>query len=165
MHKTTRMILASALFALASPFALAAGPAATIDQLSWMTGTYAGKLGANQLEENWIKAEGRSIAAMVRMTTGEGATSMFEMITIEEVDGSLVLHIQQWNPGFVPRTPAPQKMELSMIADNHVHFTAVTEGGMKSLGYTRSGDSFTIHVENASGNKSDLPLMARDVWE
>ena len=165
MHKTTRMIFASALFTLASPFALAAGPAATIDQLSWMTGTYAGKLGANQLEENWIKAEGRSIAAMVRMTTGEGATSMFEMITIEEVDGSLVLHIQQWNPGFVPRTPAPQKMELSMIADNHVHFTAVSEGGMKSLGYTRSGDSFTIHVENASGNKSDLALTARDVWE
>ena len=165
MQKTTRMILASAQFTLASPFALAAGPAATIDQLSWMTGTYAGKLGANQLEENWIKAEGRSIAAMVRMTTGEGATSMFEMITIEEVDGSLVLHIQQWNPGFAPRTPAPQKMELSMIADNHVHFTAVTEGGMKSLGYTRSGDSFTIHVEGANGNKSDLPLTVRNVWE
>jgi hypothetical protein len=90
---------------------------------------------------------------------------MFEMITIEEVDGSLVLHIQQWNPGFVPRTPAPQKMELSMIADNHVHFTAVTEGGMKSLGYSRSGDSFTIHVEGANGNKSDLPLTVRDVWE
>jgi len=99
MHKTTRMILASALLSLSSPFVFAAGPAATIDQLSWMTGTYAGMLGANQLEENWIKAEGRSIAAMVRMTTGEGATSMFEMITIEEVDGSLVLHIQQWKPG------------------------------------------------------------------
>jgi hypothetical protein len=52
-----------------------------------------------------------------------------------------------------------------MIADNHVHFTAVTEGGMKSLGYTRNGDSFTIHVENANGNKSDLPLSVRDVWE
>jgi len=165
MHKTTRMILASALFTLSSPFAFAAGPAATIDQLSWMTGTYAGMLGANQLEENWIKAEGRSIAAMVRMTTGDGGTSMFEMITIEEVDGSLVLHIQQWNPGFVPRTPTPQKMELSMIGDNHVHFTAVTEGSMRSLGYSRDGDNFIIHVEGANGNKSDLPLTVRDVWE
>ena len=76
------------------PAALQAGPPATIDRLDWMTGNWAGQLGPNQLEENWIATEGGSIAAMVRMT-GSGATSMFEMITIEEVDGSLMLNIQQ----------------------------------------------------------------------
>lgn len=168
MRKTIRMTLATTLMVLASTWAstwaLAAGPAATIDQLAWMTGNYAGALGPNQLEENWIKPEGGSIAAMVRMT-GEAGTSMFEMITIEEVDGSLVLNIQQFNAGFVPRTPTPQKMELAMIADNHVHFTAVSEGGMKSLGYTKSGDTFTIHVEQASGSKIDIPLASRSLWE
>ena len=31
---------------------LQAGPPATIDQLDWMTGNWAGQLGPNQLEEN-----------------------------------------------------------------------------------------------------------------
>ena len=163
MRPTIRKILAASMLALSSAYAFAAGPAATIDDLSWMTGNYAGALGPNQLEENWIKPEGGSIAAMVR-STGAGSTGMFEMITIEEVDGSLVLHIQQFNPGFVPRTPTPQTMELMAIRENHVHFRAVSEGGMKTLGYTKAGDTFTIHVEQASGNKIDIPLQARSLW-
>ncbi|MEX2130031.1 MAG: DUF6265 family protein, partial [Pseudohongiellaceae bacterium] len=78
--------LAAGLMSIAAGSVFAAGPAATIEQMAWITGTYAGALGPNQLEENWIKAEGGSIAAMVRMT-GNDATSMFEVITIEEADG------------------------------------------------------------------------------
>lgn len=156
-------LLAGAVFCSAQT-ALAAGPAATIADLDWMTGNYAGALGPNQLEENWIKAEGGSIAAMVR-STGNGGTSMFEMITIEEVDGSLVLHIQQFDPGFKARTAAPQKMELGMIGPNHVHFEAVTEGSMKTLGYTKDGDTFIIHVGRPDGGKVDLPLQVRSIWE
>ena len=70
-----------------------AAPAANIQQLDWMTGNWAGNLGPNQLEENWIASEGSTLMAAVRMT-GADATSMFEMITIEESEGSLVLHIQ-----------------------------------------------------------------------
>lgn len=163
MRLTIPTILAASILALSSTLALAAGPTATIDDLAWMTGNYAGALGPNQLEENWIKAEGGSIAAMVR-STGDGKTGMFEMITIEEVDGSLVLNIQQFNPGFVPRTPSPQKMELVTLHQNHVQFVAVAEGGMKSLGYTKEGDTFIIHVEQNSGAKIDIPLMARSIW-
>ena len=144
--------------------AFASGPAATIDQLDWMTGNWAGQLGPNQLEENWIATEGGSIAAMVRMT-GSGATSMFEMITIEEVDGSLVLHIQQWDPGFEPRTESPQKMELEEITTNSVKFRAVTEGGMSSLGYSHpDAESFIIHVGRPDGSTLDLPLQKRNIW-
>ena len=142
-----------------------AGPSASIEDVNWMTGNWAGQLGPNQLEENWIKAEGSSIAAMVRMT-GNDATSMFEMITIEEVDGSLVLNIQQFDPGFVARTPAPQTMELSEITENSVHFVATSEGGMASLGYSNPDpDTFIIHVGQASGNTLDIPLQKRSIWE
>lgn len=143
----------------------AAGPAATIDQVAWMTGNWAGQLGPNQLEENWISTEGKSIAAMVRMTDGD-ATSMFEMITIEEVDGSLVLHIQQWNPGFEPRTESAQEMELSEITSNSVKFVAVDEGGMASLGYSHpDAESFIIHVGRPDGGVLDIPLQARSIWK
>ncbi|MCY4358141.1 MAG: DUF6265 family protein [Gammaproteobacteria bacterium] len=162
--KPFRLLTVILIPLLFSVGAMAAEPAATIDQLDWMTGNWAGQLGPNQLEENWIATEGGSIAAMVRMT-GEGSTSMFEMITIEEVDGSLVLHIQQWDPGFQPRTESAQKMELEEISDNSVRFRAVSEGGMSSLGYSQpDAESFIISVEFADGNSMEIPLQKRSLW-
>lgn len=154
--------LAAGLFSILALLSTSAfaGPPAKIDDLSWMTGSWAGPLGPNTLEENWIKPTSGSIAAMVRMT-GEGSTSMFEVITIEEVDGSLELHIQQWDAGFKPRTEAAQKMELTEIGDRMVSFTAVSEGGMKTLGYTSpTATTFDIHVENAAGAKFTINLEA-----
>lgn len=157
--------LTLAAVAAISSASFAAGPSASIEQVGWMTGNWAGQLGPNQLEENWISTEGSSIAAMVRMT-GSDATSMFEMITIEEVDGSLVLHIQQWDPGFEPRTQKPQKMELSEITANSVKFVAVSEGGMSSLGYSHpDAESFIIHVGRPDGSTLDLPLKSRSIWK
>jgi hypothetical protein len=139
-------------------------PDAAIEQLGWMTGNWAGMLGPNQLEENWIATEGSSIAAMVRMT-GNDATSMFEMITIEEANGTLVLHIQQFDPGFEARTAAPQEMILEEITANSVKFRAVSEGGMASLGYSHPDpETFTIHVGRPDGNVLDIPLKARSIW-
>jgi hypothetical protein len=165
MIRTTMKTIGGGLVAtLFASLSFAAGPAASIDQLSWMTGNWAGQLGPNQLEENWIATEGGSIAAMVRMT-GNGSTSMFEMITIEEVDGSLVLHIQQWDPGFQPRTESAQKMELEEISANSVKFRAVSEGGMATLGYSHpDADSFIIHVGRPDGNVLDIPLQKRSIW-
>jgi len=163
MTKLANTTLAAlALVASVSAFA---APEAKIEQLSWMTGNWAGALGPNQLEENWIGTDGRSLAAMVRMT-GDNATSMFEMITIEEVDGSLELNIQQWNPGMDPRTPGAQKMRLMEIDDSSVKFEAVGEGGMKTLGYSHpDADTFIIHVEQAAGAKFDINLKARSIWK
>lgn len=156
---------ALAALALAASVSVFAAPEAKIEQLSWMTGNWAGALGPNQLEENWIAIEGRTLAAMVRMTGGD-ATSMFEMITIEEVDGSLELNVQQWNPGMEPRTDGAQKMRLMEIDDNSVMFEALGEGGMKTLGYSHpDAETFIIHVEQAAGPKFDITLSARSIWK
>ena len=142
-----------------------AAPAADIQQLNWMTGNWAGNLGPNQLEENWIATEGRTLMAAVRMT-GEGATSMFEMITIEESDGSLVLHIQQWDPGFVPRTETAQKLELAEITENSVKFKDVSGFGMPTLGYSHpDSDTFIIHVGQEDGSTFDIELKGRSLWK
>tara|TARA_B100001245_G_scaffold110612_1_gene80939 strand:- start:3295 stop:3780 length:486 start_codon:yes stop_codon:yes gene_type:complete len=149
---------------LLSSFALAAGPAASIEQLDWMTGNWAGNLGPNQLEENWISSEGNSLMAAVRMT-GNDATSMFEMITIEEAEGSLVLHIQQWDPGFVPRTESAMEMELTEITGNSVSFVNVSGFGMPTLGYSHpDSETFIIHVGQDGGGSFDIELKARNIW-
>ena len=149
---------------LLSSFALAAGPAASIEQLDWMTGNWAGNLGPNQLEENWIASEGNSLMAAVRMT-GNDATSMFEMITIEEAEGSLVLHIQQWDPGFVPRTESAMEMELTEITGNSVSFVNVSGFGMPTLGYSHpDSETFIIQVGQDGGGSFDIELKARNIW-
>ncbi|MEQ8955986.1 MAG: DUF6265 family protein, partial [Gammaproteobacteria bacterium] len=123
------------------------------------------QLGPNQLEENWTNSDGNSLMAAVRISNAQG-TGTFEMITIEEVDGSLVLHIQQWDPGFVPRTDGAQEMVLDEITANSVRFRAVSEGGFATLGYSHpDASSFIIHVGQANGNVLDIPLQKRSIWE
>lgn len=124
----------------------AAQPAASVDQLEWMTGTWQTALGPNTLEESWGAPAGGSLAAMVRMY-GE-STSMFEVFTIEEKDGTLTMTVQQWDSGFVPRQPEAQQLILSEISDQRVMFEAVTEGPLTQIGWNRSGDTLTLELGN-----------------
>ena len=134
--------------AFAALFCLAAASAAAgegIEKLSWMTGTWAGPLGEGVLEENWTVPRDGSIQALVRMTGG-GATSMVELIVIEETDDGLELHLQQWDPGYRERGPA-QKMRSTAIGENEVSFEVVGEGAIRTLTYRRPADDrFEIHV-------------------
>jgi hypothetical protein len=124
-----------------------------------MTGTWSAPVGPNSLEENWVKPNNGSMAALVRMT-GAGGVSMWELITIEEKDGTLMMNVQQWNKGFEPRAAA-QTLELVEIGAQRVNFNAVSEGGMKSLGYSRDGDTFTIHLVGQNGSPVELALTAQ----
>lgn len=142
---------AAALAALLALPAAAAGPAATVADLAWMTGSWKGAMGPGTLEENWTKPDGGSMASLVR-GTGAGKTNMVELIVIEEFEGSLVLRLQQWNPGFVPRSAGPQEMRLVEIAERKVGFEATGEGGLKKLTYTRpADDTFVVSVVTAQG--------------
>ena len=147
--------------AFAAGTAFAAGPPAKITDLAWMTGTWSAPLGPNTLEENWTTAANGNIASMVRMS-GPNGVSMWEVITIEEKDGSLLMSIQQWDAGFKPRSPAAQKMELVEIGDKRVKFKAVTEGAMTTLGYSIGADgTFNIEAGQPGGNVAKLSLKAK----
>jgi hypothetical protein len=153
---------------LITPVALAfaasttlAGPPAKVTDLAWMTGTWSAPLGPSTLEENWIAPANGSIASMVRMT-GPNGVAMWEVITIEEKDGSLVMNIQQWDAGFKPRSPEAQKMELAEIGEKRVKFVAVTDGAFKNLAYSLGADgSFNIEGEQAGGNVAKLVLKGK----
>jgi hypothetical protein len=134
----------------------AAQPAASVDQLEWMTGTWQTALGPNTLEESWVAPAGGSIAAMVRMY-GE-STSMFEVFTIEEKDGTLTMTVQQWNSGFEPRQPEAQQLILSEISDQRVMFEAVTEGPMTKIGWSRSGDTLSLELGTPTGDIRKVEL-------
>ena len=134
----------------------------TVDDLSWMTGSWAGPVGGGlTLEENWILPVDGSIASLVRLT-GNGETSMVEMIVIEEENDSLVLRIQQWDPGFVPRTPGPQTLTLREVGDNRVSFEAGDDAAFRNLTYSRpEPDTFVIEVVVGDAEQQRIELKAR----
>ena len=134
---------------------------AGVADLAWMTGSWAGPAGPDStLEENWSKPLDGSIASLVRMR-GKGTTSMVELIVVEEVADSLVLHIQQWDPGFTPRPAGPQKMSLVSMGERTVSFKADGPGGLAGLTYSRpADDTFTVDVETAEGAKFQIVLKA-----
>jgi hypothetical protein len=141
---------------------ISADPAGKVSALSWMTGAWAGPAGPGvTLEENWIQPTGGSLASLVRMTTAD-ATPMVELIVIEEESDTLVLRIQQWDPGFSPRTAEPQTMTLTELGERSVKFTAASAGGLKTLAYSSPApDAFHIDIETADGTPIALKLNAR----
>lgn len=151
-----RFLIGSAVVFITSASALAAGPAATVSDLAWMTGHYTGATGNGTLEENWAEPVGGSIASLVRSTDGT-ATNMIELIVIEESEGSLMLRLKQWDPGMAPRADGFQVMELIEIGDKRVVFKNTGDDGLQQLGYTLVGDEFTISVQTAQGG-FDIPL-------
>ncbi len=152
--------LLSVLALVASAALAADSPPAKVTDLAWMTGTWAGSTGRGSLEENWTTPESGSIASLVRAFDGT-TTSMIELITISEEQGSLVLRLQQWNPGWVARTPGPQVMRLVESVPNKVVFEATGEGALKRLGYSRPADDrFVISVETAQG-PFEIPLTTK----
>lgn len=147
--------------ALVAGSAFAAGPAAKVADLAWMTGTWSTAMGPNTLEENWTKPANGNIASMVRMS-GPNGVSMWEVITIEEKEGSLVMAIQQWDAGFKPRSPEAQKMELTEIGNKSVKFKALTEGAFTTLGYSIGADgAFVIEAGQPNGQNMKLTLKGQ----
>ena len=148
----TRLMIAAAMLFVVSAPVLAQGPVAKVADLGWMTGSYAN----DTLEENWAEPKGGSIASLVR-GYGEGANNMIELIVVEEVEGSLVLQLKQWDPGMEERSADFQVMDLVDIGDKTVAFKNRGEEGIQNLRYSLSGDIFTISVGTARGN-FDIPL-------
>ena len=129
---------------------------ASVDDLGWMTGSWAGPFGEQTLEANWIRPEGGTIASLVRFT-GENGTGMIELIIIEEVEDSLVLRVRQWFPGFVPRAPEPQTMILAEVGERRVGFASNGSGDFRTLTYSRPApDVFNIDVETRDGDRFQL---------
>lgn len=134
---------------------------ASIDELAWMTGSWAGPIGDGVLEENWVAPGNGSIGALVRMTRG-GSTSMVELIVIEQTGETLTLHLQQWDPGMTPRSERAQKMVLSAAGEQSVSFRATDTSGLKGLTYSRpADDTFVVEVTTPDDREIQINLKSR----
>jgi len=72
-------------------------PAATVTQLDWLTGHWRGDgLGA-VVEETWLPAAGGAMAGVFRLVRGD-SVEFYELVTLVEERGSLVLRLKHFGP-------------------------------------------------------------------
>ena len=143
-------VLGLVLAVLVGAPTLAQEPSAQISELAWMTGHYKGNTDNGTLEEHWAAPNGGSIASLVR-STADGKTNMIELIVIEEDGDSLTLRLKQWDPGMDARSEGFQIMKLIQLGNKKVVFKGTSEDGLQQLGYSLTGDQFTIAIETAQG--------------
>ena len=151
-------VIATLLLVLMSAPGLAASGKAT--DLDWLTGSWAGPVGDQVLEETWNAPREGTIAALVRMS-GSAGTSMMEMIVINEESGSLTLRIQQFSREYEPRFPAPNVLKLTAIGENTATFKADQPEGLQQILYVREDDTLTVTVTLPDGNLFKAELNAR----
>lgn len=75
----------------------AARPKATIADVAWATGVWAGEGLGGQVDEVWSAPAGGSMLGYFRLVQ-KGAPVFYELITILEVDGSLEMRLKHVNP-------------------------------------------------------------------
>jgi hypothetical protein len=72
---------------------------ATIQQVAFIAGQWYGKLGENLIEQHWMTPVGPSMVAAYRNLAGGTKPGLYEILAIEEQDGTLKLRIKHFAPG------------------------------------------------------------------
>jgi len=74
------------------------GPAAQVEDMAWLTGHWVGEALGGTVEEIWSPPLAGAMMGMFRLVEDE-KTVFYELMTIVEEDGSLVLRLKHFNGG------------------------------------------------------------------
>jgi hypothetical protein len=113
-----------------------ATPAASIDSLSWMVGSWTGKMGKAGIEEHWIPPAGKTMMAVARTVVGD-RTVAFEFLRIEQRPDAIVYIAQ---PGGRP----PTEFRLTASTPTSATFENPQHDHPKLIRYTKEGEGTLI---------------------
>jgi hypothetical protein len=129
---------------LSSPEAM---PPATLEDVAWLAGHWQGEMFDGTAEALWSPPMGGSMMAAFRLVV-EGRVTFYEMISIVEEDGSLVMKIKHFHPDLTGWEEKDDMIEFPLVkvTPNEVYFDGLT--------YRRTGadtrEGFLL-VRGASG--------------
>ncbi len=155
MTRNLPYIAAALFFVVAAP--IAAGPPAKISELSWLEGSWEGKgiKDAPAVEVYSRAADGKMLGHF-RQLNADGTVMFYELITIEEADGSLSYNVKHFNAdltGWEEKSEA-RRFPLSASRAGHWEFSGVT--------YERTGrNSMTASVKSKGANGTQEILRFR----
>jgi hypothetical protein len=132
------VVLAAALRAQSVPVR------ASISQIAWLAGAWAGGGGGVALEERWTPAAGGAMLAVSRTVKGDRMVA-FEFLRIVERDGTLIYIAQ-------PDGRPPTEFRLSAITPDSATFENQAHDFPKVIAYARKPDG-TLEARVSDGNQ------------
>lgn len=109
----------------ATPAAAALGHA--LADCAFLAGAWKGSIGEDRAEEHWSAPDGASILGMFRWINADGTPSMFEVLTITEEEGSVLLRLRHFDAKLQPwaSETVPTTLKLAEASAGKVVFRAV----------------------------------------
>jgi len=111
-------------------FKLGAGaksPPATIADMAWLAGRWTGEALGGISEEIWSAPRGGAMMGMYRLIR-DGKPAFYELCTIVEENGSLVLRLKHFNPDLKGWEEKDKTVDLPLVAVDKaaVHFEGMS---------------------------------------
>lgn len=134
--------------------AAAEGPAARLEQLAFMAGSWSAPSGGAEVEEVWLAPKGGLMLGLGR-TVRDGKAIEFEFLRIEQ-QGETLVYLA--SPGGKPATPFP----LAAIDATSAAFESALEFPRR-ISYRKNPDgTLTARIEGTRGGK---PAAREWIWK
>lgn len=102
-------------------------PAASIEDLDWISGYWQGEIWGGQFEEIWSRPMAGSMMASFKFTENN-QVKFYELMTISEHQGSLLLQLKHFGQDLIGWEEKDQSMDFKLVrlTDNAVYFEGYT---------------------------------------
>jgi hypothetical protein len=102
-------------------------PAASIEDLKWMSGYWQGEIWGGQFEEIWSHPIAGSMMASFKFTENN-QVKFYELMTITEHQGSLLLQLKHFGQDLIGWEEKDQSMDFKLVrlTNNAVYFEGYT---------------------------------------
>lgn len=150
MRSTTVVALAVALLATAPTAEAQSAPAGRdtvtpLVQVSWLTGCWAGSVGSERVEENWMPLRAGTLVGVGRATRGDRTTTV-ELTVIRMHGDTLAFHA-------FPEGQSPAVFLAESVNDSAVVFANPAHDFPQRISYRRVGaDSAVARIEGPGEN-------------
>ena len=105
-----------------------AGLKATVAQLAWIAGPWAGTLNDRTIEQHWMTPLGGSMVGMYR-SIRENRVTLYELLAIEQAGDEVYLRIKHFAPGAGLVSQEAKEQSADHVLVKAEGRTAVFEGG------------------------------------
>jgi hypothetical protein len=86
----------------------------TVEDLSWLAGTWIGEKDGALIEEQWSAPAGNAMMCMFRWVE-QGQARFYEFVTIEGDPNGLTLRIKHFNPGLLGWEEKDESIAFSLV--------------------------------------------------
>jgi hypothetical protein len=114
---------------------------ATPADLTWLTGSWHARLGADHVEEHWSDLRANTLVATFRWTRADGTVRFYEIEVIEQEGDRVYLRVKHFDPGLIgwEEKDAPHQFVLVALDEQGAVFLELDKPNPRWAVYRRRG--------------------------